>query len=234
MLVYDRTRSPLLTALAYASGYLPWIIGGLFLAGLADRYPRRAVMVTCDMARAVSLMGPLAVLTCAALVLTALRPDLAVSLVIFSLSALFGIYQIAAGTEFVARVPDERRAQAVGIASTGIVVGQGAGFIAADAAASYLGPAVVIALWGGAGAVAAVALTLRWRQLSPPGGRHAAGQPAAHVVTRAPDLRGRRAARAGSVTLWHHAVTQCRILGLEARTPDSMRGGNAMRGDTWT
>ncbi len=53
LLVYDRTRSPLLTALAYASGYLPWIIGGLFLAGLADRYPRRAVMVTCDMARAV-------------------------------------------------------------------------------------------------------------------------------------------------------------------------------------
>ena len=46
-------RSPLLTALAYASGYLPWIIGGLFLADLADRYPRRAVMVTCDMARAV-------------------------------------------------------------------------------------------------------------------------------------------------------------------------------------
>ena len=53
LLVYDRTQSPLLTALAYASGYLPWIIGGLFLAGLADRYPRRAVMVTCDLARAV-------------------------------------------------------------------------------------------------------------------------------------------------------------------------------------
>ena len=53
LLVYDRTRLPLLTALAYASGYLPWIIGGLFLAGLADRYPRRAVMVTCDLARAV-------------------------------------------------------------------------------------------------------------------------------------------------------------------------------------
>ena len=53
LLVHDRTRLPLLTALAYASGYLPWIIGGLFLAVLADRYPRRAVMVTCDMARAV-------------------------------------------------------------------------------------------------------------------------------------------------------------------------------------
>ena len=65
-----------------------------------------------------SLMGPLAVGTCAALVLTVLRPDLAISLVIFSLSALFGIYQIAANTEFVARVPDERRAQAFGIASS--------------------------------------------------------------------------------------------------------------------
>ena len=389
LLVYDRTRSPLLTALAYASGYLPWIIGGLFLAGLADRYPRRAVMVSCDVARAVlvaamvipgvpvgglvgllfaatafsppfdscraaltpailpgdlyplgasvtqatflaaqvagvavagvavevlgvrpalaidaatfvlsglligfgtrvrpaaatagtaspwartrdgvrqvfgeralrtvvlfgwlavfytvpegiaapyaaglgggpaatglvlastvfatmigtplfarfvrpraraALMGPLAVLTCAALVLTALRPDLAVSLVIFSLSALAGIYQIAANTEFVARVPDERRAQAVGIASMGIVVGQGAGFVAAGAAASVLGPAVVIALWGGAGAVAAVALALRWRRLSPAGGSPAAARRARRAVTSVPGLRGRRVASQG-------------------------------------
>ena len=141
-----------------------------------------------------SLMGPLAVLTCAALVLTALRPDVAISLMIFSLPALFGIYQIAAGTEFAARVPDERRARAVGIASTGIVVGQGAGFIAAGAAASVLGPAAVIALWGGAGTVAAVALTLRWRRLPPPGGRRAAGQRAPHAVTTA-GVRGRRVAR---------------------------------------
>ena len=417
LLVYDRTRSPLLTALAYASGYLPWIIGGLFLADLADRYPRRAVMVTCDLARAVlvaamvipgvpvaglvvllfattavappfdssraaitpdilpgdlyplgasvtqttflaaqvagvavagvavevigvrtalaidaatfvlsavliglgtrarpaaartqavspwartrdgvrqvfgeralrtvvlfgwlavfytvpegiaapyaaglgggpaatglvlastacatmigtplftrfvrpraraAMMGPLAVLTCAALVLTAARPDLAVSLVIFSLSALFGIYQIAANTEFVARVPDERRAQAFGIASMGIIVGQGAGFIAAGAAASVLGPAVVIALWGGAGAVVAVALALRWHQLSPAGGRHAARRRPPHAVTRAPGLRGRRVARQGSVTLWHYVVTQCRILGLGDRALYNVRGG---------
>ena len=142
-------------------------IGGRRLVGESGSLTSRPPFLAAR-ARA-SLMGPLAVATCAALVLTALRPDLAISLVIFSLSALFGIYQIAAGTEFAARVPDERRAQAVGIASTGIVVGQGAGFIAAGAAASVLGPAVVIALWGGAGTVAAVALTLRWRRLSPPG-----------------------------------------------------------------
>ena len=53
LLVYDRTGSPLLAALVFAAGYLPWVIGGLFLAELADRYPRRSVMVVCDVVRAV-------------------------------------------------------------------------------------------------------------------------------------------------------------------------------------
>src|SRR5271154_6569833 len=53
LLVYERTKSPLLAALAYAAGYLPWVIGGLFLADLADRRPRRSVMVACDAVRAV-------------------------------------------------------------------------------------------------------------------------------------------------------------------------------------
>jgi len=129
-------------------------------------------------------MGPLAVLTCATLVLTALRPGLAISLVIFSLSALFGIYQIAANTAFVVRVPNERRAQAFGIANMGVIVGQGAAFIAAGAVATFMAPAVVIAIWGGVGAVVAIALTLRWRHLSPPGGRHAAGRRPGHAASR--------------------------------------------------
>src|SRR3984885_15226639 len=53
LLVFDRTHSPLLTAAVYAVGYVPWVIGGLFLAELADRYPRRSVMVVCDASRAV-------------------------------------------------------------------------------------------------------------------------------------------------------------------------------------
>ena len=53
LLVYDRTRSPLLAAATYAAGYVPWVIGGLFLADAADRHPRRSVMVGCDAARAV-------------------------------------------------------------------------------------------------------------------------------------------------------------------------------------
>ena len=124
--------------------------------------------------RRLGLMGPLAVLTCATLTLTALHRGLAVSLAIFSASAAFGIYQIAANTAFVVRVPGERRAQAFAIANMGVVTGQGAAFLAAGAAAEVITPAQVIAAGGGPGAVIALVLTLRWRHLSPAGGRHAA------------------------------------------------------------
>ena len=126
--------------------------------------------------RRIDLMGPLAVLTCATLVLTALRPGLAASLVIFSLSSVFGTYQLAANTAFVIKVPNQRRAQAFGIASMGVIVGQGAAFVAAGAAAEVLTPAAVIAIGGALGTVVALVLTLRWRRVSPPGGRHAAGR----------------------------------------------------------
>ncbi len=65
---------------------------------------------------------------------------------IFSLSAAFGVYQIAANTAFVVRVPNERRAQAFGIASMGVIVGQGAAFVAAGAATEVFSPAAVIAV----------------------------------------------------------------------------------------
>ena len=52
VLVYQRTESPLVTAVVYALTYLPPIVGGPLLAGLADRYARRRVMVVCDVARA--------------------------------------------------------------------------------------------------------------------------------------------------------------------------------------
>src|SRR5258708_33286777 len=51
VLVFDRTHSALWTALTYAVTFLPWVIGGLALSGLADRRPRQQVMVACDVAR---------------------------------------------------------------------------------------------------------------------------------------------------------------------------------------
>lgn len=59
VLVFDRTGSPALAALTYALTFFPELVGGPLLAGLADRCPRRALMVLCDLARAglVALMA---------------------------------------------------------------------------------------------------------------------------------------------------------------------------------
>ena len=51
LLVYDRTRSPLLAAVTFAASVLPVFVGGLVLSGLADRLPRREVMIACDLSR---------------------------------------------------------------------------------------------------------------------------------------------------------------------------------------
>lgn len=59
VLVYTRTQDALLTALTYALTYLPPILGGPVLSGLADLFPRRTVMVVCDLVRAV-LVGLMA------------------------------------------------------------------------------------------------------------------------------------------------------------------------------
>jgi predicted MFS family arabinose efflux permease len=119
-------------------------------------------------------MGPMAVCACVVLILTALRPSLVVSMAIFAMAGTFAIYQIAANTAFVARVPNERRAQAFGLANAGLIVGQGLAFTLAGAAAEVVPPSTVIALSGGLGALAACGLALRWRRMSPAVGRHSA------------------------------------------------------------
>lgn len=60
ILVFQRTGSTGLTALVYALTYLPAIVGGALLAGIADQFPRRDVMVACDLIRA-ALYGVVAI-----------------------------------------------------------------------------------------------------------------------------------------------------------------------------
>ena len=60
VLVFRRTGSPALTAATYAVSYAPALLGGPLLAGLADRLPRRRVLIGCDLARA-GLVGLTAV-----------------------------------------------------------------------------------------------------------------------------------------------------------------------------
>ncbi|MEV6114898.1 MFS transporter [Streptomyces sp. NPDC052109] len=49
VLVYDLTRSPLLSALTFALGFLPYAVGGALLAPVADGFPARRVLVACDL-----------------------------------------------------------------------------------------------------------------------------------------------------------------------------------------
>jgi MFS family permease len=52
VLVFTQTGSAGLTALTYALTFLPALVGGVLLGGLADRHPRRELMVAADLARA--------------------------------------------------------------------------------------------------------------------------------------------------------------------------------------
>jgi MFS family permease len=56
ILVYDRTRSALLAAITFVVSIVPAFVGGVTLAWLADRYPRRRVMIACDLVRAVLVL----------------------------------------------------------------------------------------------------------------------------------------------------------------------------------
>src|SRR6516164_4696771 len=53
LLVYERTHSPLLAAVTFAASVVPTFVGGIVLSGLADRLPRRRVMIVCDLLRVV-------------------------------------------------------------------------------------------------------------------------------------------------------------------------------------
>lgn len=56
LLVYDRTQSALWSALVYAMTFFPALLGGLGLAQLADRFPRRSLLTLCSLTQA-ALIG---------------------------------------------------------------------------------------------------------------------------------------------------------------------------------
>jgi MFS family permease len=59
VLVYERTNSPVLSSATYAASFLPVVIGSPLLGGLADRLPRRQVLIGADLIRA-ALFGLMA------------------------------------------------------------------------------------------------------------------------------------------------------------------------------
>jgi MFS family permease len=56
VLVYDRTSSAALAALTLALSYTPSFLGSALLSGLGDRFPRREVMIVCDLISAILVL----------------------------------------------------------------------------------------------------------------------------------------------------------------------------------
>lgn len=137
---------------------------GVILAAQALGQTVGAIMFSRFAAPAVRLrfIGPMAVATCAVLVLFAWRPGLAFSLLILIASGLFASYQLAANAAFVSATPQQQRSQAFGLAQGGMSLGQGTVLILAGAAAQHHAPARVVALCGAVGAVLALAIALTW------------------------------------------------------------------------
>ncbi|WP_410626829.1 MFS transporter [Amycolatopsis sp. cmx-8-4] len=117
--------------------------------------------------RRARLLGPLAVLACAALLGCALRPDLEATLALLTLSGIASSYNLIANTTFVQLTPEAQRAQAFGFALTALRVSQGLGVVLAGLAAERAAPHGVVAAAGALGVLAAVGAARLWRQAQP-------------------------------------------------------------------
>jgi len=151
VLVYDRTRSALLAAITFAVTIVPTFIGGVTLAWLADRYPRRAVMITCDIIRGVIVLVmvipglPLAALVALLFLVTLIEaPFTAARAAIFP--------DVLSGDRYVmgtaVTLTTYQFAQVVGFAVGGAVVGLfGTRTSLIVDALTFAGSALIVRIW---------------------------------------------------------------------------------------
>ena len=52
VLVFERTRSPLLSSLTFTLGFLPYLFAGTVLSGIVDRVPPRRLLASCSLGSA--------------------------------------------------------------------------------------------------------------------------------------------------------------------------------------
>jgi predicted MFS family arabinose efflux permease len=109
-------------------------------------------------------MPRLTLLTAASLALSVFRPGLAGTALLWAAAGAGLSYQIVAKVWFMSRVPDDRRGQAFGLATTGLLAGQGIGLLGAGALAEHLDPSLVVAAFGAAGGLAALPLVAASRR----------------------------------------------------------------------
>ena len=149
LLVYQRTSSPLLSALTFALGHLPWLLGGPVLSALADRLPRHRVLITADVLRA-ALLGLMAIPGTPLPVLLAL---------LFLVSLCAPPFESARSALMADVLEGDRYAVANSLTNITLQLAQVVGFLAAGALVAALSPSAALLIDGATFLVSALWLT---------------------------------------------------------------------------
>lgn len=158
VLVYQRTNSPLLSAMTFAIGHLPWLLGGPLLSALADRLPRHRVLIAADVVRA-GLLGLMAIP----------GTPLSVLLVLLFLVALCAPPFESARSALMADVLEgDRYAVATSLTNITLQLAQVVGFLAAGALVAVLSPSGALLIDGVTFAVSALWLAAGLRRRPAP------------------------------------------------------------------
>ncbi len=173
VLVYGRTGSAFLTTLAYALTYIPPIIGGPLLSGLADLFPRRQVMITLDLIRG----GLVAVMALPQMPFAGLC------------SLLFGTVML--GPPFCAArsallpdvLPPEKFLTGSAVGNVTFQISQIAGLVLGAGAVAALGPNGALALDALSFCLSATVVA-RWVEPRPAPARGTGAQPSMLALTR--------------------------------------------------
>lgn len=160
VLVYQRTDSPLLSAITFAISYLPWLLGGPVLSAIADRMPRARVLIATDAVRAV-LVAAMAIP----------RVPLPVLLVLLFLVSLGAPPFESARSALQADILEgDRYAVANSLTNVGIQLTQVVGFLLAGALVAAFSPSAALLFDAATFLVSAVWLSIGLRRLPPPSG----------------------------------------------------------------
>jgi MFS family permease len=158
VLVYQRTDSPLLSAVTFAISYLPWLLGGPLLSTLADRFPRHRVLISTDAARALLVTG-----------MAVPGTPLPLLLGLLFVVAVCGPPFESARSALMADVLDgDRYALATSLTNVGSQVAQVLGFVLGGTLVAVLSPSSALLLDAATFAVSAVWLWARLQRRPAP------------------------------------------------------------------
>ena len=173
VLVYGKTGSAFLTTLAYALTYIPPIIGGPLLSGLAELFPRHRVMITLDLIRG----GLVAVMVLPQM------PFAGLCALLFGTVMLGPPFSAARSALLPDILPPEKFLTGSAIGNVTFQISQIAGFVLGAGAVAALGPRGALALDALSFCLSATVVA-SWVEPRPAPARDTETQPSMLALTR--------------------------------------------------